>query len=72
MNMKEKDIQVQPPTVYVSETVKWEYKQSICDLGKEEALTEKELNELGANGWELAGVFSESGKAYYYFKRPAK
>lgn len=70
--MKEKDIQVQPPTVYVSETVKWEYKQSICDLGKEEALNEKELNELGAGGWELAGVFSESGKAYYYFKRPAK
>jgi hypothetical protein len=72
MNMKENEIRVQPPMVYVSETGTWEYKQLVCDLGEREALTENELNKLGAEGWELAGVFSESGKAYFYFKRTAQ
>ena len=70
--MKENDTRFQTPMVYVSELPKWEYKKVTRDLDEEEALTENELNELGKAGWELAGVFSESGRAYFYFKKVAE
>lgn len=57
------------PMVYVSEQSIWEYKQIIRNLAKEQALTEADLNELGAEGWELTGVFSDSPFVYFYFKR---
>jgi hypothetical protein len=60
---------VRPPMVYVKIDPKWEYKQLVRNLASEPALTEDELNALGAGGWELAGVFSDSPAAYYYFKR---
>lgn len=57
------------PMVYVSEQSVWEYKQIVRNLAKEQALTEDDLNELGADGWELTGVFSDSPFVYFYFKR---
>lgn len=57
------------PMVYVSEQSIWEYKQIVRNLAKEQALTEDDLNELGADGWELTGVFSDSPFVYFYFKR---
>lgn len=57
------------PVVYVSEASAWEYKQIIRNLAKEQAMTEDELNALGTDGWELAGVFTDSPFAYFYFKR---
>lgn len=60
----------QPPMIYVSERTAWEYKHLIRDLSEAKAPTEEELNVLGKEGWELAGVFAESGTAYFYFKRP--
>ena len=60
------------PMVYVTEKVRWEYKQIIRNLAKEEALTEDELNALGTDGWELTGVFSDAPFVYFYFKRLAE
>lgn len=62
---------IQPPIVYVDEEIVWEYKQLVRNLAKENAPTEEELNKLGAEGWELAGVFSDSPFVYFYFKRLA-
>lgn len=63
---------IQPPIVYVKEELFWEYKQLIRNLAKEKAPTEDELNTLGADGWELAGVFTDSPFVYFYFKRLAE
>ena len=60
---------VPPMLVYVKEKSTWEYKLITRNLSKEEAPTEEELNGLGADGWELAGVFGDSPLAYFYFKR---
>ncbi|MFQ6113025.1 MAG: hypothetical protein ACE5NG_02925 [bacterium] len=60
------------PMVYVEERLVWEYKQIVRNLAKEKALTEEELNALGADGWELTGVFSDSPFVYFYFKRSAE
>jgi hypothetical protein len=57
------------PIVYERQEMVWEYKQVIRNLAKEEAPSEGELNRLGAEGWELAGVFNDSLLAYFYFKR---
>jgi len=60
---------IPPPIVYVKEKTVWEYKQLIRNLAKEKAPAEDELNALGADGWELAGVFTDSPFVYFYFKR---
>ena len=33
-------------------------------------LSEEQLNELGAQGWELAGMTYDGSNTHYYFKRP--
>jgi hypothetical protein len=58
-----------PPIVYVKEKTTWEYKQLVRNLAKENAPGEDELNALGADGWELAGIFTDSPFVYFYFKR---
>jgi hypothetical protein len=65
---------IQPPTpiVYVKEKHIWKYKQLVRNLAKETAPTEDELNVLGAEGWELAGMFTDSPFVYLYFKRLAE
>lgn len=60
---------VRPPMVYVEKPVKWEYKQIVRDLEKEQLLDEAELNELGNEGWELSGTAQQPPLAYFYFKR---
>ena len=47
----------------------WEYKHIVRKLDEEAELNEKEMNVLGADGWELAGVFTDSTSVYFYFKR---
>jgi hypothetical protein len=63
---------VQSPIVYVDENPVWEYKQLVRNLAKEKAPSEDELNALGADGWELAGIFTDSPFVYFYFKRLAE
>ncbi len=59
----------QPGMVYVHEKLKWEYKQVVRDLTKEKLPSEDDLNELGADGWEMSGVAQNPPFIYYYFKR---
>jgi hypothetical protein len=56
---------VEPPMVFVAPA--WEYRQ-LYKPGSVPA-DEAELNALGAEGWELAGVASDSGGVHFYFKR---
>jgi hypothetical protein len=60
--------QVQP-MVYVYESPTWEYKVVARDLSEAEVLSEPELNELGAGGWELVGVATVLSAVRFYFKR---
>jgi hypothetical protein len=62
---------IQPPIVYVQEQLRWEYKQLIRNVAEENAPSEEELNTLGADGWELAGIFTDTPFVYLYFKRSA-
>ncbi len=57
------------PTIYVKESLQWEYKQIIRNLEKESPPSAEELNVLGADGWELSGVAQQPPLAYFYFKR---
>lgn len=61
--------QAHPSMVYVKEKLKWEYKQVARDLKKESLPSEEELNELGADGWEMTGIAQNPPFIYYYFKR---
>ena len=61
-----------PPMVYVYEDTTWGYKRLSRDLAHEGVPTEEEMNTLGAEGWELAGVVSQSDKAFFYLKRPRR
>ncbi len=58
-----------PPMVYVREEPAWEYRRLVRNLSTEEAPTEAELQRLGSEGWELAGIFTDSRLVYFYFKR---
>ena len=56
-----------PPMLYVLDKTEWEYKVIACDVAN--ALGEEELNALGKEGWELAGVMTHDEAAHFYFKR---
>jgi hypothetical protein len=58
-----------PPMIYVKQSPKWEYKQIVRNLKKENAPDEAELNALGEEGWEMSGVAQQPPLAYFYFKR---
>ena len=60
---------VTSPMIYVHKSAQWEYKQLLRNLAKEEAPTATELNTLGKEGWELAGVTTDAPFVYFYFKR---
>jgi hypothetical protein len=60
---------VQAPMVYVYERQAWEYKVVVA---AEFALTEPDLDALGAEGWELTGVASGRDGVRFYFKRIVK
>ena len=57
------------PMVYVRDKTVRQYKLLTRNLAKEEAPSEEELNKLGKEGWELAGVFNDTPFLYFYFKR---
>lgn len=59
-----------------AEPVRWEYEKlrPPRDETRKEANDPKaELNQLGADGWELAGTveYEEGGTKYLVFRRPA-
>lgn len=47
---------------------RWEYRR-VDRSGPGQLLTEDELNRMGADGWELAGVVSDYSGTHYYLKR---
>jgi hypothetical protein len=59
------------PTVTVRDELRWEYRSLRRDLSSAEPPTDGELNELGAQGWELAGAVNKGTLLYLYFKRLA-
>jgi hypothetical protein len=56
-----------PPWVPVEP--RWEYKEVFRDLNTEALLTEVDLNALGDEHWELAGIVREDRRVHFYFKR---
>jgi hypothetical protein len=57
------------PMVYVKDKTVWQYKRLTSNLAKEEAPSEEELNALGKEGWELAGIVTDHPIVRFYFKR---
>jgi hypothetical protein len=60
---------IRPPMIYIEKQLKWEYKQLVRDAESEKPLDGTELNALGEDGWEMAGVAQQTPLTYYYFKR---
>ena len=58
---------VSPPWVAVAP--RWEYKTVVRDLETEELLSEADLDVVGSDGWELAGVAHQGRNVHFYFKR---
>jgi hypothetical protein len=56
---------MEPPMVFVAPA--WEYRQLYKPVG--ETPSEAELNTLGVEGWELAGVSPGPEGVHFYFKR---
>ena len=56
---------LEPPFVPVEP--RWEYRELIRDGSH--AVSEAELNDLGAEGWELAGVAPVGSQVHFYLKR---
>lgn len=56
---------LEPPMVFVAPA--WEYRQLYKSGGVPP--DEAELNTLGAEGWELAGVATDPGGVRFFFKR---
>ena len=50
----------------------WRYKHVQRPLAELSRFSETELDELGAEGWELAGVTTEGETAHLFFKRLAR
>lgn len=60
---------VRPQMIYIKKQLAWEYKQIVRNLESEKLLEVSELNELGKDGWEMAGIVQQATLIYYYFKR---
>ena len=60
------EARIDPPLVPVEP--RWEYKELVrkADAG---LLSEAELNELGAESWELMGIAPAGEEVHFYFKR---
>lgn len=57
------------PIIYEEEISTLKYKHIERNLKDQESLTEKELNELATDNWELVTAFTHQSNAHYYFKR---
>jgi hypothetical protein len=62
----ERETRVDP--LFVPVDPRWEYKAVVRAAG-EELPSEADLNALGADHWELAGVASIRSRVHFYFKR---
>jgi hypothetical protein len=58
---------VDPPLVPLEPH--WEYKELVRDSMTEGLPSEAELNALGREHWELAGIVSRGERVHFYFKR---
>ncbi len=58
---------IAPPWVPI--TPRWEYKELVRNLESEPLPAEDDLDMLGNDGWELAGVANEGSRVHFYFKR---
>lgn len=58
---------IEPPMVAIEP--RWEYKEVMRNLHEAGLLSETELNTLGAEHWELAGVVTAGDLVHFYFKR---
>ena len=58
---------VEPPSVYIES--RWEYRELVRNAGSSPLPTEAELNTVGAEGWELAGIVAQGEQVHFYFKR---
>ena len=56
---------IQPPMVYVTEVIQWQYRRLIT----EKPPTEDDLNKFGNDGWELCDIVADGSKFVAYFKR---
>ena len=61
-----------PTMIYIEKKLKWEYKQIVRNLKKENPPDEAELNQLGEEGWEMSGVAQQPPLGYFYFKRQSE
>ncbi|HEV2179493.1 MAG TPA: hypothetical protein VGR59_04205 [Gemmatimonadaceae bacterium] len=61
------NVHVQPPFVFVQ--AEWGYREVVRHLDETGAMTEADLNALGAEGWELAGILQDGRSVRYYLKR---
>lgn len=57
---------IDPPLVALEP--RWEYKEVVRQF-MTGLLSEAELNELGAEHWELAGIVPAGNEVHFYFKR---
>jgi hypothetical protein len=58
---------VEPPWVPIEP--RWEYMELVRGPESKEFPTVAELNALGGDGWELAGIVREGEQVRFYFKR---
>jgi hypothetical protein len=56
---------LEPPMVRIEP--RWEYREIVREAS--ELLSEAELNALGNERWELAGIAPAGGRVHFYFKR---
>jgi len=64
------NVHVQPPLVFVQP--EWSYREVVRNLDETGALTEADLNTLGTDGWELAGILQDGRNVRYYLKRQTR
>ena len=64
------NIHVQPPFVFVQP--EWTYREVVRNLDETAAMTEADLNALGVEGWELAGILQDGRSVRYYLKRQTR
>lgn len=63
------EVHVHTPLVYVEPA--WEYRHVTRGLGGAE-LSDAELTALGAEGWELVGIYGDQRNVHFYFKRQTR
>lgn len=57
------------PHIHLALDPVWTYKIVVYSQQEAAALTAIELNQLGEDGWELAGILPVHQSVHFYFKR---